>query len=67
MFGRADDQIERANEFHVPPAKGQPYSVPLPGSAAEGRSAIYRHWRFTDKPLLDKLVPEVSYTQVLRI
>ncbi|KNG51193.1 long-chain-fatty-acid-CoA ligase 1 [Stemphylium lycopersici] len=60
MFGSPDSQIERANELHTPPAKGQPYSVPLPGSAAEGRSAIYRHWRFTDKPLLDKLVPEIS-------
>ena len=59
MFGSTDAQIDRATELHEPPAKGQPYSVALPGSEAEGRSAIYRHWRFTDKPLLDHLVPEI--------
>ena len=55
MFGSTDAQIDRATELHEPPAKGQPYSVALPGSEAEGRSAIDRHWRFTDKPLLDHL------------
>lgn len=60
MFGTSDAQIERANELHTPPPKGQPYSVPLPGSSAPGRSAVYRHWKFTDKPLLDTLVPEIS-------
>jgi len=59
MFGSIDPQLDRAEELHGPPAKGQPYSVALPGSEAEGRSAIYRHWRFTDKPLLDHLVPEI--------
>lgn len=60
MFGASDPQIERANQLHAPPPKGQPYSVPLPGTATEGRTAIYRHWRFADKPLLEKLVPEIS-------
>lgn len=60
MFGGTDLQMERANELHAPPPKGQPYSVPLPGTAIEGRTAIYRHWKFVDRPLLEKLVPEVN-------
>lgn len=59
MFSASDAQIDRANELHAPPPRGQPYSVPLPGSEGVGRSTIYRHWRFTDKPLLSRLVPEV--------
>ena len=59
MFGSADPQQVRADELHAPPPKGQAYSVPLAGSESDGKSAIYRHWRFTDKPLLDSLVPEV--------
>ena len=60
MFGGADPQMERASELYTPVPKGQPYSVALPGTATEGRSAIYRHWKFADKPLLEKLVPEVN-------
>lgn len=60
MFGPTDPQILRAQELHAPPPKGKPYSVPLPGSESEGKSAIYRHWRFADKPLLATLVPEIS-------
>jgi long-chain acyl-CoA synthetase len=59
MFGSSDPQLDRAAKLHEPPQKGQPYSVPLPGSEAPGRSAVYRHWKFTDKPLLESLVPEV--------
>lgn len=60
LFGTSDPQAERANELHPPPPKGKPYSVALPGSAKEGHSAIYRHWRFANKPLLSSLVPEIS-------
>ncbi|KAJ6439526.1 AMP-binding enzyme [Purpureocillium lavendulum] len=35
-----------------PPAAGSPYGVPVPGSERPGRSAIYRHYRFRDRPLL---------------
>jgi hypothetical protein len=59
MFGSTDPQLLRAQELQAPPPKGQAYSVPLAGSESEGKSAVYRHWRFTDKPLLDSLVPEV--------
>ncbi|KAH7089777.1 long-chain-fatty-acid-CoA ligase 1 [Paraphoma chrysanthemicola] len=60
MFGSTDPQLERARELHPPPPKGQPYSVALPGTQKEGRSAIYRHWRFADKPLLASLVPDIN-------
>ncbi|KAM3078173.1 medium-chain fatty acid-CoA ligase faa2 [Clarireedia jacksonii] len=40
------------------PAPGSPYSLPVPGSSSEGRSAIYRHHRFVDKPLLQTIDPE---------
>jgi long-chain acyl-CoA synthetase len=59
LFGTTDPQLQRAAELHDPPPKGQPYSVPLAGSQREGRSAVYRHWKFTDKPLLESLVPEI--------
>ncbi|KAF1918210.1 hypothetical protein BDU57DRAFT_514861 [Ampelomyces quisqualis] len=60
MFGSPDPQLLRAAELHDPPAKGQPYSVALPGTQREGRSAVYRHFRFTDKPLLASLIPEIN-------
>ena len=59
MFRSQDPQIDLAIKLHEPPTKGKPYSVALPGSQIEGRSAIYRHWRFVDKPLLTTLTPEV--------
>ncbi|KAF2271899.1 acetyl-CoA synthetase-like protein [Westerdykella ornata] len=60
MSGTADIQLQRANELAVPPPKGKPYSVPIPGSQVEGRSAIYRHWRFRDRPLLETLDPKIT-------
>jgi hypothetical protein len=60
MFGQQPDlQQQRAAELAVPPPKGHPYSVPIPGSQVEGQSAVYRHWRFADKPLLEILDPAV--------
>jgi long-chain acyl-CoA synthetase len=44
-------------EISTPPPPGSPYAVPIPGTEREGRSPIYRHWRFTDKPLLATLNP----------
>ena len=41
------------------PAKLGPYSVPIPGSEVEGRSAVYRHWRFRDSQLLATIDPAV--------
>ncbi|KAK6845153.1 AMP-binding enzyme [Apiospora arundinis] len=47
------------DQLAVPPPAGTPYSVPIPGSEVEGRSAVYRHWRFKDGPLLETFDPEV--------
>lgn len=41
------------------PPPGQAYSVPLPGTKLEGRSAIYRHWRFKDE-LMTILDPTIT-------
>jgi long-chain acyl-CoA synthetase len=60
MFGPTDPQLVRAAELHAPPPKGQPYSVALPGTQKEGRTAIYRHFRFADQPLLASLVPNIT-------
>ncbi|KAA6409794.1 MAG: AMP-binding enzyme [Lasallia pustulata] len=51
--------LVRAKEIAVPPPVGSPYSVPLPGSEQEGRSKVYRHWRFPDE-LLKTLDPMVT-------
>ncbi|KAE8449721.1 hypothetical protein EG329_007496 [Mollisiaceae sp. DMI_Dod_QoI] len=45
--------------LRVPPPPGSPYSLPIPGSEKEGRTAVYRHWRFIDSPLLATLDPKV--------
>ncbi|KAF2640704.1 long-chain-fatty-acid-CoA ligase 1 [Massarina eburnea CBS 473.64] len=60
MFGTKDTQMQRAEELFGAPPKGQPYSVALPGTAVEGRSDVYRHWRFADKPMLETLDPEIT-------
>jgi len=44
--------------LRVPPPPGTPYSLPIPGSEKEGRTAVYRHWRFVNTPLLDSLDPQ---------
>jgi long-chain acyl-CoA synthetase len=51
--------VERAKELQPPPEPGKPYSLPVPGSAKPGRSAVYRHWRFIDG-LLETLDPNVG-------
>ncbi|KAF2261687.1 long-chain-fatty-acid-CoA ligase 1 [Lojkania enalia] len=60
MFGTKDTQLQRAAELAVPPPRGQPYSVPIPGSQSEGKSAIYRHWRFQSGPLLETLDESIT-------
>lgn len=47
-----------ARLLKTPPPPGSPYSLPIPGSAKEDRSAVYRHWRFVDSPLLQTYNPE---------
>ncbi|KAI1799260.1 acetyl-CoA synthetase-like protein [Daldinia bambusicola] len=61
MAGIGPDQKVEAyiKQLSTPPPPGSPYSLPVPGSEREGRSPIYRHWRFHDKPLLDTYAPEI--------
>jgi long-chain acyl-CoA synthetase len=49
---------ERAMELRDPPEAGKPYSVPVPGSAQPGRSAVYRNWRFPNE-LMETLDPKI--------
>ncbi|KAK8086961.1 AMP-binding enzyme [Apiospora phragmitis] len=49
----------RIDQLAVPPPAGSPYGVPVPGTETEGRTAIYRHWRFRDSPLLETFDPNV--------
>jgi long-chain acyl-CoA synthetase len=46
-------------EVRVPPPPGTPYSLPIPGSSTENRTATYRHWRFVDKPLPTSIDPQI--------
>lgn len=43
----------------TPPPAGSPYAVPIPNTERDGRSPIYRHWRFQDKPLLETYDPAI--------
>lgn len=51
--------VIKADEIRKPPPKGDPHSVTVPGSKVEGRSEVYRNWRFKDG-LCAGLDPEVS-------
>lgn len=48
-----------ANAILQPPPPNAPHSLPIPNSASEGRSPVYRHWRFRDIPLMKTLDPKV--------
>ncbi|KAF2427138.1 long-chain-fatty-acid-CoA ligase 1 [Tothia fuscella] len=50
--------MAKARELHTPPPPGEAHSVPVPGSKTEGKSHIYRHWRFVDG-LLETLDPAI--------
>ncbi|CAG8951479.1 hypothetical protein HYFRA_00007395 [Hymenoscyphus fraxineus] len=43
-----------------PPPPGSPYSLPVPGSQKDGHSAVYRHWRWVDKPLPSTIHPQIQ-------
>ncbi|SPO03818.1 related to long-chain-fatty-acid CoA ligase FAA2 [Cephalotrichum gorgonifer] len=42
------------------PPPGKPHGVPLPGTEKEGRTAIYRHWKLRDTPLVTTHDPSVQ-------
>src|SRR4051794_40016978 len=58
MAPTRQDPDAYAKAMHVPPPPGSPYGLPVPGSEVEGRSAVYRHWRFIDG-LLQTINPDV--------
>lgn len=47
-------------EIRPPPPPGSPYGVAIPNTAKPGRSSIYRHFRFRDRPLLATFDPEMQ-------
>ncbi|KAI0433273.1 AMP-binding enzyme [Xylaria sp. FL1042] len=49
----------KIQEIAKTPPPGSPYAVPIPGTEREGRTPIYRHWKFQDKPLLATYDPEL--------
>lgn len=52
-------------QLRAAPAPGSPYGVAVPGSERPGRSAVYRHHRFRDGPLLTALDPDMRSTHHL--
>ncbi|KAL3417668.1 Long chain acyl-CoA synthetase 7, peroxisomal 2 [Phlyctema vagabunda] len=57
MAPTPQDPQAYALSLAVPPPPGSPYSLPLAGSEREGRTAVYRNWRFADGPLLQTVDP----------
>ncbi|KAK4505279.1 hypothetical protein PRZ48_003242 [Zasmidium cellare] len=51
--------LDEAAKIVPPPPPGAPYSVSVPGTQKEGRSAVYRHWRRADG-VLHSLDPAVT-------
>ncbi|KAK6583680.1 hypothetical protein PZA11_003410 [Diplocarpon coronariae] len=60
MAPLSQDSDALVKALRVPPPPGTPYSLPIPGSQVEGRTAVYRHWRFVDGPLLASLDPSAG-------
>ncbi|CRK20345.1 hypothetical protein BN1723_012121 [Verticillium longisporum] len=56
----AVDTAALIKKLSAPPPPGSPYGLPIPGSEKEGRSAIYRHWRARDGPLMTTLDPNIQ-------
>ena len=51
--------LEFAKDYRKLPLPGAPYSVAVPGTEQQGRSAVYRHFRFQNG-ILKSLDPNVS-------
>jgi len=54
------DERAFAQLLSVAPPPGTPYASPVPGTEREGRSPIYRHWRFLNRPLLETFNPKLQ-------
>lgn len=59
MAASGFDVAERVKELVGPPPPGTPYSVAIPGSQKDARTAVYRHWRYQDA-LLKTVDPAVT-------
>lgn len=46
------DTTSYIKTISTPPPPGSPYALPVPGTERPNRTAIYRHWRFQNGPLL---------------
>lgn len=51
--------VKTARELHAPPAKDEPHSIAVPGSATPDRTPIYRHYKFASGPI-DTLDPTIQ-------
>ena len=51
--------LEFAKDYRKLPSPGAPYSLAVPGSEQQGRSPVYRHFRFQNG-ILKSLDPNVS-------
>lgn len=40
--------VKVCEDLRAPPPQGHPHCVALPGTKKEGRSEVYRNWRFQD-------------------
>lgn len=58
MAPTVQDPDTYVQTLRASPPPGSPYSLAIPGSAREGRSGIYRHYKFVDKPLLQTIDTE---------
>jgi long-chain acyl-CoA synthetase len=54
------DTAAYIKEIAAAPPPGSPYAVPIPGTAHPGRTAVYRHWRFRDQPLVWTFDPNMQ-------
>ena len=54
------NEASLVDNYGKPPPDGSPYGVALPGSQRPNRSAIYRHHKFVDGPLLPSFDPAVQ-------
>ncbi|KFY91293.1 hypothetical protein V498_05533 [Pseudogymnoascus sp. VKM F-4517 (FW-2822)] len=58
-FTLTKDPEANYKQLASPPPGNKPFSVAIPGTATEGRSAVYRHWRFQTGPLFSTIDPSL--------
>ncbi|KKA31173.1 hypothetical protein TD95_002275 [Thielaviopsis punctulata] len=58
----APEMASIRKDLTLSPPHGHPHSVALPGSARDGRSPVYRHWRLVETGPLESFNPGVLTT-----